>query len=199
MSLQAQLPEDTGPVFSGHARIKRWVAVLALLACVAVVDAATGHELSVFLLYTFPVALGTHQLGARAGVVVSVLAAGAWACADVASGHTYTQEWILPVNAFNRLCCFLLAVMAIRHLEERRTAVALRLRAFTGTVPQCTHCDRFCGEDGHWRTPAAYLSEFGGAGLPAKVCPDCARRAYARAAYRSEAEPTPDETQPLRP
>lgn len=199
MSLQAQLPESAGTPFPGPARIKRWFAVLALLTCVAVLDAATGYELSVFLLYTIPVALSTHQMGARAGVVVSVLAAGAWVCADVASGHTYTQDWILIVNAFNRLCCFLLAVMAIRHIEERRAAVALRLRAFTGTVPHCTQCDRFCGEDGHWRAPAAYLSEFGSAQLPAKVCPDCARRAYARAGYRSDAESTPDETQSLRP
>jgi len=33
-----------------------------------------------------------------------------------------------------------------------------------------------------------YLREFGGAELHQKVCPDCARRGYARAAYRYSAE-----------
>lgn len=77
-------------------------------------------------------------------------------------------------------------VMAIRFIQERRAAVALRLRAFTGEVPHCTQCDKLCGEDGHWRKPAVYLSELGGAEVLPKVCPDCARRVYARAAYREQ-------------
>ena len=160
--------------------------MLALLAIVAVLDAATGYEVSVFLLYTIPVALSTHYLGVRAGVLVSILATAAWAYADRWSGHTYTREWILAINALNRFCCFLLAVMAIRFIQERRAAVALRLRAFTGEVPHCVQCDKLCGEDGHWRTPEIYLSELGGADVLPKVCPDCARRVYARAAYREQ-------------
>lgn len=191
MSLHAHLPESPGVPALGSRKLSRWSAVLALLGVVAVLDAATGYEVSVFLLYTIPVALSTHYLGVRAGVVVSVLATLAWAWADRWSGHTYTQEWILAVNAFNRFCCFLLAVMAIRFVEERRAAVALRLRAFTGEVPHCTQCDKFCGEDGHWRSPEAYLTELGGAEVLSKVCPDCARRSYARAAYREPLDTTP--------
>jgi len=185
MSLHAHLPEAPGLPTAGPRKLSRWSAVLALLAVVAVLDAVTGYEVSVFLLYTIPVALSTHYLGVRAGVLVAVLATVAWVCADQWSGHTYTQEWILAVNAFNRFCCFLLAVTAIRFVEERRAAVALRLRAFTGEVPHCTQCDKLCGEDGHWRTPEVYLTELGGAEVLPKVCPDCARRGYARAAYRA--------------
>ncbi|MFY9461198.1 hypothetical protein EV672_102261 [Aquabacterium commune] len=188
MSLHAHLPEAAGVSAPEPRKLSRWSVVLALLAIVAVLDAATGYEVSVFLLYTIPVALSTHYLGVRAGVVVSTLATLAWAFADQWSGHTYSQDWILAINAFNRFCCFLLAVMAIRFIEERRAAVALRLRAFTGEVPHCTQCDKLCGEDGHWRTPEMYLSELGGADVLPKVCPDCARRVYARAAYRD----TPD-------
>lgn len=187
MSLQAHQPEASGApaaVRQGQSTLGRWGAVLALLAVVAVLDAATGYEVSVFLLYTIPVALSTHYLGARAGGLVSVLATVAWVYADQWSGHTYSREWILFINAFNRFCCFLLAVMAIRYIQERRAAVALRLRAFTGEVPHCTQCDKLCGEDGHWRQPATYLSELGGAEVLSKVCPDCARRGYARMAYR---------------
>lgn len=189
MSLQAPLPEASGASAAAHqgqGTLSRWGAVLALLAIVAVLDAATGYEVSVFLLYTIPVALSTHHLGARAGGLVSVLATVAWAYADRWSGHTYSRDWILFINAFNRFCCFLLAVMAIRFIQERRAAVALRLRAFTGEVPHCTQCDKLCGEDGHWRQPAVYLSELGGAEVLPKVCPDCARRGYARAAYREQ-------------
>lgn len=186
MSLHAHLPEAPGVPAPGSRKLSRWSAVLALLAIVAVLDAVTGYEVSVFLLYTIPVALSTHYLGVRAGVMVSILATLAWAYADRWSGHTYTREWILAINAFNRFCCFLLSVMAIRFIEERRAAVALRLRAFTGEVPHCTQCDKLCGEDGHWRRPEVYLSELGGADVLPKVCPDCARRVYARAAYREQ-------------
>jgi len=186
MSLHAHLPEAPGVPDPGSRKLSRWSAVLALLAIVAVLDAATGYEVSVFLLYTIPVALSTHYLGVRAGVLVSILATAAWAYADRWSGHTYTREWILAINALNRFCCFLLAVMAIRFIQERRAAVALRLRAFTGEVPHCVQCDKLCGEDGHWRTPEIYLSELGGADVLPKVCPDCARRVYARAAYREQ-------------
>ncbi len=199
MSLHAHLPEAPGVPAPEPRTLSRWSAVLALLAIVAVLDAATGYEVSVFLLYTIPVALSTHYLGVRAGVVVSTLATVAWACADQWSGHTYSQEWILAINAFNRFCCFLLAVMAIRFVQERRAAVALRLRAFTGEVPHCMQCDKLCGEDGHWRTPEVYLSELGGAEVLPKVCPDCARRVYARAAYRAQvdvATATPDGQDP---
>jgi len=188
MSLQAHLPGAPNAPAPAPRKLGRWSAVLALLAIVAVLDASTGYEVSVFLLYTIPVALSTRYLGVMAGVIVSVLSAVAWVLADRWSGHTYSQDWILLINAFNRLCCFLLAVIAIRYIQERRAEMALRLRAFTGEVPHCTQCDKLCGEDGHWRTPEAYLSELGGAEVLAKVCPDCARRAYARAAYRTQAD-----------
>lgn len=193
MPLQAHLPKAPGASAPEPRKLSRWSAVLALLAIVAALDATTGYEVSVFLLYTIPVAMSTRHLGVHAGVVVSLLAAVAWALADQWSGHTYSQDWILAINAFNRLCCFLLAVIAIRYIEERRAEVASRLRAFTGEVPHCTQCDKLCGEDGHWRSPENYLSELGGAEVLAKVCPDCARRAYARAAYRAQADGQDDQ------
>lgn len=190
MSLNQRLPQ-AATAAPDRGRPGRWGAVLVLLALVAVLDAETGYEVSVFLLYMLPVAAGTHYLGKWAGVAVSLLSTVAWAWADHWSGHTYSQDWILFINALNRLCCFLLAVVAIQYVEERRAAVAERLRAFTGEVPGCTQCQRLCGEDGHWRSPAAYLGEFGGAQVLPKACPDCARRAYARAAYRETGQEAP--------
>ncbi len=81
-----------------------------------------------FPLYTIPVALSTRFLGTLSGVFVSFLSAGAWVQADRWSGHVYSQDWFLGVNAFNRLCRFVLAVVAIRYIQERRTAMDLRLR-----------------------------------------------------------------------
>ncbi|MBH1987140.1 MAG: hypothetical protein I8H76_07450 [Burkholderiales bacterium] len=165
-------------------RWRWWVVCLILLVAVGGVDGLSGHEVSVFLLYALPVGVATRRLGASAGVVVSSLATLVWIVADVASGHEYSAAWILPVNAANRLFCFLLVVAAIRYVDARRDALDARLRAFSGEVPVCTTCDRIQGPDAHWRRFTEHLTEYGQARLDHKACADCARRTYARAGYR---------------
>jgi hypothetical protein len=115
MSLHAHWSEASGAGAHGRGTFGHWGAVPAVLMAIAFLHAATSHEVSVFLLLTIPVAMGTHCFGVRAGVLLA--------------------------------------------------AVALRWRVFTGTVPMGQQCNQLCGE------------------VPSKVCPDCARRAYAGAAY----------------
>jgi len=163
----------------------RWTGVVLTLALSGVIDALTGFEISVFLLYTVPVGLATRFFGARAGVCVSLLATVVWIVADRWSGHAYSQDWILYVNACNRFACFTLAVAAIRHGDLRHQRLQDRLQALTSDVHACTQCSRIGAEDGYWRTAERYLVEKGGAEVHHKVCPDCARRSYARAGYRN--------------
>jgi hypothetical protein len=158
------------------------VAVLVILLGVGYLDAVTGYELSVFLLYILPVALAAHFMGLRAGVATALLACLTWAVADRVSGHRYSHDWYFYVNAMHRLACFLLAVVALRF-------VALRgiLRKIGGTrseqVPVCQQCHRLGANDGYWRSIESYFSEIRGTQVQRKVCPDCARRVYARRAY----------------
>lgn len=171
---------------------KRWLRQAALvavcLAAVGYIDSITGYEVSVFLLYVLPVGLATRRLGTAAGVLTALLAAVVWVWADVQSGHAYSRPWILYVNAFNRLVCFMLTVAAIRYLRARRSALLRQIEAFSGQIGSCVQCDRLSDKDGYWRGLEEYLREFGGAELHQKVCPDCSRRGYARAAYRYSAE-----------
>jgi hypothetical protein len=55
-------------------------------------------------------------------------------------------------------------------------------------VPHCTLCHRIAAPDGYWRTPDTNVCQDVGVTLVNKVCPDCARRAYARGAYRYPTE-----------
>lgn len=162
--------------------------VVLSLATVGYVDSVTGYEVSVFLLYTAPVALATRRLGTAAGLLTAMAATAVWVLADLHSGHVYSRPWILYVNAFNRMACFLLAVAAIRYLRARHVALLRQIEAFSGQLAACGQCHRLAGADGYWRAVDDYLREFGGAELHQKVCPDCARRGYARAAYRYSAE-----------
>lgn len=162
--------------------------VIGSLALIGYVDAVTGYEVSLFLLYTIPVALATRFMGTAAGFLTAVAATGVWVWADVGSGHAYSQPWILYVNAVNRMASFMLAVVALRYLRDRGRAWRKRIQAFSGDVPLCTQCHRVGDELGCWRSTEEHLREFGGAEVHHKVCPDCARRSYARAAYRHTAE-----------
>jgi hypothetical protein len=157
--------------------------VLALLALCGYVDWSTGYEVSVFLLYTVPVGVATRQQGTVAGLLTSLAAMGAWVWADVQGGHVYSQHWFLYVNALNRLACFVLTVLAVSYLGAKYQRLTDKLQAFTGEIPQCTQCHRLGAPDGYWRSAEQHLADFGGARLRHKACPDCARRAYARAAY----------------
>jgi hypothetical protein len=168
-------------------RVRPLVLVVASLALVGYIDRVTGYEVSVFLLYAVPVAMATRWLGTAAGLLTAMAATGVWVWADVASGHTYSKAWILYVNAFNRMVFFVLTVAAIRYMVGRHRSLLRRLSAFTGTQPVCTQCHHVAGHDGYWRSFEDHLAEFGGATIQHKVCPDCARRGYARAAYRGDA------------
>lgn len=171
-----------------HARWRHALSVLGMLALCAYIDLVTGYEISVFLLYVIPVALATHWAGARAGVLTVILATGLWFWADHLSGHPYSQPWFIYVNAVNRMVCFLLAVAAIRHVKSRNQALKEQIQALQGEVSLCNACYRVCAQDDYWRPFDNYLTEVVGAQVHHKICPDCARRQYARASYRSQPE-----------
>jgi hypothetical protein len=79
-------------------------------------------------------------------------------------------------------------VAALRYVRYNKRAWRRRIKAFAGDVPLCTQCHRVGDDAGYWRSAEEHLREFGGAEIHHKVCPDCARRAYARAGYRHVAE-----------
>jgi hypothetical protein len=165
---------------------RRWafrLMVMLLLGACGLLDYATGTEVSVFLVYMLPVALATRWLGATEGVWAALAAGAIWVLADVATGHVYSRDWILWVNAANRLLTFFMAVAVVRHVSKERDQAVHRWQHLTQGLSVCQQCDKVRATDGQWRTPMQHLQEWGGAVHQAKVCPDCARRSYARAAY----------------
>ncbi len=173
-----------GPVTRGLRA--RWGLVVLLLGICGVVDYATGTEVSVFLLYLMPVMLATRWMGAQAGTWAALGAGAVWVLADVACGHVYSRDWILWVNAANRLVTFLMAVGLVAHMSRDRDLAIERWRGLTQSLAVCQRCDKVRAQEGQWRTPLQHLEELGGAQLQTKVCADCARRSYARAAYLND-------------
>lgn len=156
------------------------VLMVAVLAC-GCIDYITGYEVSVFALYLLPIGLGVRLFGTWGGSVVAVACAIAWLVADQLAGHRYGQPWFGYWNALHRLFLFLCVVVGIRYA---RIAMATggRLGAeVEKPLPLCTQCHRVGAENGHWQRLESYLGERVGAQPLRKVCPDCAREAYAKA------------------
>lgn len=173
-----------------HGYQRRWTQgawALGSLFGVATLDWASGYEVSVFFLYVIPVALCTRYFGRVAGWSMALTAALVWMVADRWSGHQYSQEWIWYANALNRFLCFALAVWVVHYFEVRRAIMQRRLDAFGGERPVCSSCHSISDDKGYWWSMDNYLREFGGATPLSRVCPDCARHAYARGGYRQSA------------
>lgn len=188
--MKATQPSPSPDTPSPASRWRQLGLVALTLAASGYLDLATGFEVSVFLVYVVPVALATRWLGPAWGSLTALFATAVWVWADQASGHQYSHAWFLYVNALNRLACFLLAVGVIRHVRARHRRLEDRLQALTAQLAVCTRCDKVSTSDHYWRTFEDHLREVAGVHPLHKVCPDCARRHYARAGYREPSQQT---------
>ena len=158
--------------------------VAALTVACGAFDYATGTEVSVFLVYLLPIALATRTMGVRAGVWTALLACACWVMADQASGHAYTQPWILWVNALHRLATFLMAAMAVHLVATvRHPGRWWRWAQTDWRLSHCSQCNQVRGPDGTWMTALQHLETLHGEPALDKACPACARRHYVWSRY----------------
>lgn len=97
-------------------------AAAAGVGAIMVVDVATGEELSVVVLYFFPIFAAGWWAGMRSALFVALVAALAWGAADRLT-HEYSRVWIWYWNTGVRLATFLtIAVLTARLRTALRIA-----------------------------------------------------------------------------
>jgi diguanylate cyclase (GGDEF)-like protein len=109
----------------------RWLLGAALLACVAVLDASTGNEISFSIFYLLPVSFAGALISRRAGVVFAVVSAVLWGYIDVAIGRAFSAAWIPYWNSAVRLAFFVL----VNELIQRLIQAHVRQRALAREDP----------------------------------------------------------------
>ena len=84
------------------------IGVLGVVLCalIATFDFITGSELSVSVFYLVPISLAAWYIGAQAGFLFGLTAAGLWLTADASGGHLYAHPFIPWWNAGVRLAYF---------------------------------------------------------------------------------------------
>ncbi len=101
---------------------------LALLMAVAVLNIATGREISFSIFYLIPVSFAAVFVSYRVGVVLAILSAVTWGYLEI-RGLTYSAVWIPYWNALVRLGFFLI----VNALIERLKRVHARERSLART------------------------------------------------------------------
>jgi diguanylate cyclase (GGDEF)-like protein len=107
-----------------------------LVGAVAVVDHATGFELSFSIFYLIPVSVVAWYGGRYTGQAISVLSAIAWLGVDITAGHAYGSSLIPFWNAAVRLGFFVVVahLLASVRAHLRREESLARVDSLTGTM-----------------------------------------------------------------
>lgn len=83
---------------------------IIIIVTIGLVDYITGFEISFSIFYLIPVSLASWYGNNKIGVTTSLLCALTWFCADITSGHFYSNQNIPIWNALVRLTFFLITV-----------------------------------------------------------------------------------------
>lgn len=79
---------------------------LTLISGVGLLDYLTGYEISFSVFYLIPTAFLAWRGGRKAGMFGALAAASVWHAVENASGHPYSQAWIMYWNTLVRLFFF---------------------------------------------------------------------------------------------
>ncbi len=97
----------------------RGLLVLAMLA-IALLDIATGREISVWGLYLLPIALASWWSGFRMGVQLSVFACVLILLTGMLGGNIFSSVGYFLLTIFNRFTAFFLVAWLASHLFRKQ-------------------------------------------------------------------------------
>ncbi len=159
--------------------ILKHLGIVSLAAIIGYVDYITGYQRPLIALYALPIALAVWKFSLVAGIAQAVLCTLIWGGADILAGHPYTDTGAFALSVANCFV-FFVAVALLMHYSIANNELNKRLqKAFCGEVVICAQCEKIHSPGDHWAHFASYLMENSTATVKNKVCPDCARMAYA--------------------
>jgi len=159
----------------------KWLIATASFAGilgVGVVDSVAGFDVSFSVFYALPVIFGVWFAGRWIGSLMTLIAVGIWALADLYSGHHYASQWIPVWNACVRFSFLMLIVHGAYYTRKQVQRTEARTAALEQALPVCTCCKRIRDEDGTWVDVETYVAEHLAALPEHKVCPDCSKQIY---------------------
>jgi len=108
----------------------------SLIGLVGALEFLVGYEVEFSLFYLIPIAFISWFVGRSFGFIASIVSAGIWLLADVASGHTYPNSFTPIWNTLVRLSFYVvvsLLLSSLRRALDRESKLA-RTDSLTGAV-----------------------------------------------------------------
>lgn len=158
--------------------ILKFIEILLMLIVVAYFDLITGFEISCFVLYALPLVFGVLLFNVSVGIFLSILATIIWVWTDLESGHDYSSDWIIFVNALNRLGFFLLTALATEMILRQRRKTG-KPQVLSNVIKVCQLCHKSNLNHTEWLSLETFLQENNRAKVYSSYCADCARSHYA--------------------
>jgi diguanylate cyclase (GGDEF)-like protein len=105
----------------------RIVLSIALLACVGLLEFASGVEIDFSVFYLVPVLFAGGFVSRQAGRYMAIASAATWGCLDIGAGHVHSAAWIPVWNSLVRFAFFLIInelvnTVRLAHMRERELA-----------------------------------------------------------------------------
>jgi hypothetical protein len=160
-------------------QIFRAGVVVLLLVLAGFAGRGGNSELSLIPLYALPIGLAVWFFGVWVGLAIAGIAALTSAWTDVGASPIYPEPAMVYLTAGSRLIFFLVIVLAVeygaRTLRRKRGRWPFHSPAFQ----VCAECGKVRNQDGYWESADGRPLETRDPMAHAKLCPDCARKAYA--------------------
>lgn len=156
----------------------RLALAIGLMALVGWIDYSTGYEISVFALYTFPIAWIAWSVGIGWGLALGLFATVSWLWADFADGHPYAHAWIPWERGTMNLLAFAFVAFSFHQFKRNLATKTRKVKQLEGILPVCIACNRISDANGRWTDLDTFLREHSGAQAEPRLCPDCAGARY---------------------
>src|SRR5256884_2832151 len=104
-----------------------FIESLALLFAITWLDLATGHQVSLVLFYTAPIIFAGWFCDNKTAFGIAGLAGVLWSWADLALGHSYSNETVQAWEIAVRFAFFFLVGLAGIAIRERQSASHARI------------------------------------------------------------------------
>ena len=149
-----------------------------MLTAVGLFDYWTGYNVSVFVLYAFPVAWATWSLDLAAGLLFSMGGSLTWLWADMAAGHPYLHRWMVIDRYINVLVLLVFIAVSFHFFRRMLNKSRDRVRQLEGLLSVCPTCRRVRGGEQTWTDLNTFLAEQTHTDPLNRLCPECARAQY---------------------
>jgi diguanylate cyclase (GGDEF)-like protein len=121
-----------------------WTESIVIVAIVGALDYLSGTELALSVFYLIAVIFATWFISRRAGAIIAILSAAAWAALDNIGGLRYSSAFIPVWNGAVRLAFFMIVLTLVHVMKDSRLreAALARTDSLTGVANGRSFSDR---------------------------------------------------------